>query len=83
MFFSCFTQKLKEYVGGLLGGWGRGAKGMLPSPLKSLGGGGGGSSYASVKGGIVTLLLFRVSIVFLQILHLLRRELKKTVSYLS
>ena len=30
---SCFTQKLKEKVGGLLGGGGGGAKGMLP-PLR-------------------------------------------------
>ena len=29
--FSCFTLKLKENVGGLLGG-GEGAKGMLPLP---------------------------------------------------
>ena len=66
--------------------WGDGVGGQrecCPPLSNHWGGGGGGSSYASVKGGIVTLLLFRVSIVFLQILHLLRRELKKTVSYLS
>ena len=35
--FSCFTYKLKENVGGLLGGGGGGAKGMLDSHLKILG----------------------------------------------
>ena len=38
--FFCFTYKLKENVGGLLGA---GAKGMLAFPLKLLGGGGGDS----------------------------------------
>ena len=37
MIFSCFTQKLKEKVDGLLGG----PKGMLATPFKLLGGGGG------------------------------------------
>ena len=33
--FSCFTEKLKEKVGRLLGGGGGGAKGMLPPPLSN------------------------------------------------
>ena len=39
MIFSCFTLKLKEKVGGLLGGEG-GPKGILP-PSQIIGGGGG------------------------------------------
>ena len=37
MIFSCFTQKLKENVGGLLGGGGGGATGML-DPSQIIGG---------------------------------------------
>ena len=54
--FSCFTKKLKEKVGGILGGGEGGAKGML-APLSNYWGGGGLSPCPPSSYAYVTVLL--------------------------